>query len=90
MLIVKVRKTAKPEYFVERIKSDCKYDTRRSRQELIQWGPDFRAKKTLTFNSWRWYGSSNFNMLPHALRKTDDIKMFKSQLISWIRANIPL
>ena len=87
--IVKVQLCGKPEYFAEKIKADYKYDTRRSRQSFIQWGPDFRAKKTLTLNSWRWYGSSNYNMIPSDIRNAADIRSFKSQLIPWIRDNIP-
>ena len=78
-----------PNTLLKKIIADHKYDTRRSRQSFIQWGPDFRAKKTLTPNSLRWYGSSNYNMIQSDIRNSADIRTFKSKLIPWIRDNVP-
>ena len=90
LLVVKIRNSMKPEYLAEKLRMDYKYDTRISRQNYIRWGPDFRATKTLTLNSWRWYGTSNFNRIPPAIRNIDDPKMFKIKLLPWIRENIEI
>ena len=90
LLVVKVQTSKKPAYLAERLKSDYKYNTRISRQNLIQWGPEFRAKKTLTHCSWRWYGAANFNRIPQDLRRISDLRIFKTKLIPWIKDNIHL
>ena len=90
LLVVKVQTSKKPAYLAECLKSDYKYNTRISRQNLIQWGPEFRAKKTLTHCSWRWYGAANFNRIPQDLRRISDLRIFKTKLIPWIKDNIHL
>ena len=89
-LVAKVQLSGKPVYLAERLKSDYKYNTRISKQNLIQWGPEFKAKKTLTHSSWRWCGSVNFNRIPQDLRSISDQKSFQLKLIQWVRKNVPM
>ena len=90
LLVVKIRNSKKPEYLAEKLKMDYKYDTRISRQNFIRWGPDFRATRTITLNSWRWYGTSNYNRIPPDIRKICDPRMFKTKLIPWIKENVAI
>ena len=90
LLVAKVKNSGKPEYLAEKIKNDYRYDTRISRQKYIQWGPEFKATKSLTLRSWRWFGTANFNKIPPAIRNTSDKKVFKIKLVQWIRENISI
>ena len=51
LLIHKIRNSDKPVYLAKRIRSNYQYNTRNSNANIIQRGPDFRAKRTLTMNS---------------------------------------
>ena len=90
LLVAKVHNSGKPEYLAEKMKNDYRYDTRISRQKYIQWGPEFKATKSLTLRSWRWFGTANFNKIPPAIRNTSDKKVFKIKLAQWIRENISI
>ena len=90
LLVAKIQISNRPEYLAEKLKGDYRYDTRNSRQNMIQWGPEFSAKKTLTLNSWKWYGCSNYNRIPQDIRNSSCIEVFKTKLVSWIKANISI
>ena len=82
LLVSKVKNSKKPDYLADRLKTDYKYNTRISRQNLIQWGPEFRAKKSLTQRSWRWYGTANYNKIPQELRNARDVAVLKKEFNS--------
>ena len=90
LLVSKVKNSKKPDYLADRLKTDYKYNTRISRQNRIQWGPEFRAKKSLTQRSWRWYGTANYNKIPQEFRNARDVAVLKRKLIPWIRENIAI
>ena len=90
LLVAKVKNSKKPDYLATKLNSEYKYDTRISRKNLIQWGPDFRARMSLTQHSWRWYGSANYNKIPQDIRNVRDLPSFKGKLVPWIRENISI
>ena len=61
LMVQKIRKTGKPVYFADKFTNNYQYDTRISRANGVQLGPVFRAKKSLTMSSWRWYSIKNYN-----------------------------
>ena len=53
LLVYKVRQTSLPQYLADKIQNEYSYDTRISRTNLVKWGTQFKATRSLTKNSWR-------------------------------------
>ena len=90
LMIHKIQNAGKPVYLANKLRSNYRYDTRNSRSNIIQQGPEFRAKRALTINSWRWYATKNFNDLPTDIRNCVETNPFKLKLCSWVKENVPL
>ena len=90
LMVHKIKNSDKPAYLASKLRNNYQYDTRNSRVNIIQQGPEFRAKRALTMNSWRWYASKNFNILPVDIRSCSQTNSFKLKLRCWVKENIPL
>ena len=90
LMVHKIQNAGKPVYLANKLRSNYRYDTRNSRSNIIQQGPEFRAKRALTINSWRWYATKNFNDLPTDIRNCVETNPFKLKLRRWVKENVPL
>ena len=88
VLLHQIKTTGYPRNLFDMYDYSYEYNTRQAASKALK--PIGTPKLELTKMSYRWRASKAFNQIPVNITNIEDIKIFKKEVKSWIRENIPL
>ena len=91
LLVHKIIIQRSPTYLYSQLTADGShgYQTRSSTTSNIRQSTSFNTSLTLCKESFKWRGAACYEGLPGSIRSIKNIKLFKKELDSWVRKNIP-
>ena len=91
VLVHRIITQRRPTYLYSQLTADGShgYQTRSSTTSNIRQSTSFNTSLTLCKESFKWRGAACYEGLPGSIRSIKNIKLFKKELDSWVRNNIP-
>ena len=88
VLVFKIKQEGKPRYLHEKLSTSFNYETRLAKtnaiRKLEKIGSDYRKQSFIPRSTDQW------NKLPAKTRNQSELKVFKTELRSWIKKNVSL
>ena len=88
LLLHQIKTTGYPTNLFDMYDYSYEYNTRQAASKALK--PIGTPKLELTKMSYRWRASNAFNQIPVKITNIEDSKIFKREVKSWIRENIPI
>ena len=79
-----------PYYMHKKFTSPFPYNTRQATGGFIRYSEEFRTKKSLPNNSFRYRAARDYNSIPSEIRTSRTMASFKTKLKKWVASNIPV
>ena len=79
-----------PEVLYEKLTCGQKQTTRATTNQEMERSYVDEAQLSLAATSWRWRGHQLHSKIPLKMQIEKNLKIFKLQLKSWVRENVPI
>ena len=86
----KIVTTGSPHYLANKMGTSPPYGTRQDTSGGIRFGEIFSSRHSLSYNSFVYRATTDYNSLPDNIRSISNLSSFKYKLCQWVKSNIPI
>ena len=90
VLLYKTKQNQSPKYLYHMCRTEFKYKTRAKDAGKLRDGENYKPKKDLNSDSYKWRSIRCWNKLPPDITLIPTLPKFKSKLKSWVMQNIDI